>query len=1186
MNKTYQILILLLVATSSFGQSYLFHARPLSTEDGLLGRRVNTIIQDDEGFIWIGTNEGINRFDGYTFRHFTKENFGLNSNRISSIRMDDVGDIWISYIQDQYSAVETQILKAKNHQLITLKEKLGDNYKEEYSTLKLVRGVFNDIMLFVNKNQVYQYTPSKEIVLFPLENLIYQEKTDKYWCLKDGRFFKSNLKQKEVDEIKIPNHKVVQATFIDKKNCFIIAKNATNSNVLIEKKIGQSDFKIIKEGFRNGGVYVEIVWIDGKLYWKDGNQLLVYDNSKNFKERPRAILKDRNNQLWIGSDNGFYILSYQKNVFDIYLKNAVSDEEPYDARGIWANDDYLYSFSPKTAFRWNFKTKQQETLSFFNKNGKGRRAISNVNNQKAWVGGHDGFPFEQIDIGTGSVLQSMLFPVQAQVWAVCEDRKTNVWIGTRESGLWKYDNTEKNLIQYKQFNGFDDIEKGKIIHIVADKTNPNLLWMSGESGWYLVDIDKGVQARFWSNATTDFKIPSNDIYYTYQDDKGVFWLGTAFSGLLRVELSANRQIKSVEQFTTKNGLSSNTIYGIFEDNAGFLWLSSNNGIIKFNKATNAVQAYLLEDGLSHYEFNRSSYFQRKDGEIFFGTLNGIVSFNPNELENKTAYDVPLRMAKCEKYSGKAHNIVDITNKVHKEKVIVLHPNDRFAALEVTLQDYFNAPKLQYAYKVNGLHKDFIHIKGNRIILTGLPYGRYGLTVKGRSKDGRFSTEELKLKLVVMQPLYTRWWFILLTALSVAVLVWQLFVARTKALKNRKKELEEIVKDRTAKLQRQAEQLQLDNETIEAQANELRSLDEMKSRFFANISHELRTPLTLILSPIQSIIKHNEINNRDFTYAQIIQQNAKKLLKRINEILDLTKLEANEMVLKREPTLFYDFVKRLVATFESLAQEREQSLIFKYQLDKTLQISLDKDKYEHIFNNYLSNAIKYTPNGGKITVKIEEQQLLNTAGILENQIVLSVNDNGQGILKEDLSQVFDRFFQTKNTANKAGSSGIGLALSKEIAQLMEGEVRAESVIGEGSTFFFGMPYEEELGLIENRELLNPNEIPTFSGTIDNEEELLNGKVNVQNTSEEGKPTILLVEDNPQLRQYIQLILSEKYNVITAENGQIALEKLSKPSSEASVHRQPSVVISDIMMPVMDGFELLKRLKHRMNGVLSL
>jgi signal transduction histidine kinase/DNA-binding response OmpR family regulator/streptogramin lyase len=864
---------------------------------------------------------------------------------------------------------------------------------------------------------------------------------------------------------------------------------------------------------------------------------------------------DRQGNLWLGTNDGVFILTIKEQRFKQYLKDKGKDGSIYDGRGIWADEATMYAVSSSNSYRYQFKeATQSPILTELDNNKKAPISIIRSKDNSFWIG-TKGTQLCNFDISTGNI-QKTINGFTNQLWALYEDKNNRVWIGQGSNGLYYYDPDKMEEAQkYNQLNGFDKIEEGKIVHIVEDRRNNNLLWLSCQSGWYLLDINKGLQKRYWSRTTDNSKILGDEIHYTYQDDNGIFWLATAYSGLVKVQLSSSHEVIATEQFTIMEGLSSNTVYAIYEDDNGLLWMSTNNGINRFDKKTEEIQVFLEEDGLPHYEFNRLSNFQRADGTIFFGTLNGIVSFHPKDLSDIKAYDVPVKISRCEKFSSDKEQMVNITTDVLTKNKIVIAPNQRLTNLYVSVQNYADALKTKYVYRIKGVQNEFIAANKNEISLSGLPYGKHILEVKAKAPDGRFSESIISIPLVILRPFYLRWWFILLSLVSVALSIWQIFQIRTKALKNRKKELEEVVKNRTAQLQEQASQLQLDKNTIEAQAKELRSLDEMKSRFFANISHELRTPLTLILSPVQSIIKRQKTDNRDFTSAQIIEQNANKLLKRINEILDLTKLEAKEMQLQPQPTPFYEFIKRLVATFESLAAQKKQQLIFDYQLDKHLNILLDQDKYEHIFNNYLSNAIKYTPKEGKIDIQLSEKRV-EFNGKIQNRIVLTVSDNGQGIPEVDIPKVFDRFFQSKNNQNKTGSSGIGLALSKEIALLMNGEVRVESEVGEGSQFHFEMPFVEAVA---------SSQLPVLSSESSFQNVLRFKKAQPST----DKSTILLVEDNPQLRNYIQLILQEKYNVITAENGRDALEQLAT--------RNPQLVISDIMMPIMDGFELLEQLK---------
>ncbi|MEM6376836.1 MAG: tetratricopeptide repeat protein [Bacteroidota bacterium] len=333
---------------------------------------------------------------------------------------------------------------------------------------------------------------------------------------------------------------------------------------------------------------------------------------------------------------------------------------------------------------------------------------------------------------------------------------------------------------------------------------------------------------------------------------------------------------------------------------------------------------------------------------------------------------------------------------------------------------------------------------------------------------------------------------------------------------------------------------------------LEELDAFKSRFFTNISHELRTPLTLILSPIQRLLKQKKWSKPEKAQLELIEDNANQLLVRVNEILDLTKLDTQQVALHETPTVLHDFSTQLAANFEAYAFQKSQVFNFDFQLDRGLKINLDQKKFTHIFNNYLANAIKYTPEKGKIDVLLYEKE--NQTGT----IVLEVKDNGVGIPEKDLPHVFERFYRADQAENKAGGSGIGLALAREVATAMEGSVYATSKSKVGSSFFFEFPYQAVNGqLAETSEV----EVKRLANL---EPALISPTPNAKD-----RPKILVVEDNPQLRNYLTLLLDDQYEVISAKNGLDALEKLPNSNCE--------LIISDIMMPQMDGFELLEALK---------
>ena len=387
------------------------------------------------------------------------------------------------------------------------------------------------------------------------------------------------------------------------------------------------------------------------------------------------------------------------------------------------------------------------------------------------------------------------------------------------------------------------------------------------------------------------------------------------------------------------------------------------------------------------------------------------------------------------------------------------------------------------------------------------------------------------------------------------------------------------------VQRRAKKtLSQQNQVIEKQAAELRQLDQLKSRFFANVSHELRTPLTLMLGPVNSLLKKKEKENDEKKLLQFIQRNALQLQKLINEILDLSKLEDNKLEVVEEPVHFYPYLKDQMAQFHSFATNNQLGFEMKFQSDESLQILLDKNKFEKILHNFLSNALKFTPPKGEVVLNV------NSNG---DHLQLSVSDSGKGVHPDDLPHIFDRFYQSKQPdAKTEGGTGIGLSLCKELAGLLGGEVWAESELGKGSVFYFQFPKKAAgsgQGAGES-----PQSAPVEKHTSQKKAAL--GTIPPKSGRRTGglkadglKPTILIVEDNADLREYLQFLLSD-YNILTAENGRAALELLSLTVHSSTVGSQgngkdcrtaelPTVdlIISDLMMPVMDGFQLLERLK---------
>lgn len=389
-----------------------------------------------------------------------------------------------------------------------------------------------------------------------------------------------------------------------------------------------------------------------------------------------------------------------------------------------------------------------------------------------------------------------------------------------------------------------------------------------------------------------------------------------------------------------------------------------------------------------------------------------------------------------------------------------------------------------------------------------------------------------------------------------------------AVKQRTKELEQqatVLEQANFDLKNSLKELQSKNLIIEEQKKALLQLDAAKTRFFANVSHELRTPLTLILSPLSTALNSPILDDGNKALILLAKEQANQLLGLVSEILDLTKLESGKMEVREEPTDVYQLMRRLISTFESYAKQKNINLVFEFAKNMPHGLMLDKLKVERIFNNLISNALKFTPIDGTITVTIKDKI---------HDWRIEVTDNGKGIHPDDLPHLFDRFYQTNQLESPVeGGTGIGLSLAKELTEVMHGELSVNSTLGKGATFTLTLPKKEVLGYTEDSMAIAPvvtNKISVDKLKINNP---------LQHDEARNKPTILVVEDNYSLRSYLQFILSEDFDVLTAENGQEALLILEQiPQGQKET---PDLIISDVMMPVMDGFKLLEALKTNEN-----
>ncbi len=769
-------------------------------------------------------------------------------------------------------------------------------------------------------------------------------------------------------------------------------------------------------------------------------------------------------------------------------------------------------------------------------------------------------------------------PRPERIQDIFEDHTGTIWIATWGSGLFKKEKTDGkydpvNIVHH-------EILMNAIILDIFEDSNGNLWFSTAEDGLFCLKAKERETMQFTQYGSTESGSPglyTNYIEKVFEDIYGTIWVGS-FRGLYKY----NPAIEHFELIHDSTGLFGDGIGEVFGDDKGNLWLSHyRKGLIRYKPESRVLKIYDTEDGLPFDNFVSKYWYQSEDGRIFLpgylGAGKGFFYFHPDSIHDNTK--IPPIVVSDFKVEGKPFSL---DSNISAIQHITLKYDQNFFSFEFAALDYANPNKNQYAYYLEGLDEDWIY-SGNRRFAsyTSVPPGNYIFHVKGSNNDGYWNEEGASLAITVLPPPWRTWWAYTIYAL---VFIGLIYLWRQYDLK------------------RQHLKQALEIEHVEAE--KLKELDSMKSRFFANISHEFRTPLTLILGPLEKIkasvseeVKHD---------LEMMQRNARRLQRLINQLLSLSKLESGQMKLQARELNLVKLVIGYIQSFESLAKQKNIDLVFQAE-EKDIQAYIDQEKLEKILFNLLSNAFKFTPEGGRITIEVGSGQLAVGNSLFTTHhspltnspshhlVTITITDTGPGISPDQQSRIFDRFYQADDSYTKdQEGTGIGLALTKELVELHHGEITVESEIGKGTTFTIILPLGKEhlkpeeiisappptppqqgrgvssiqdpASSIEQPIYPTPDPSPIASLSLAREgSKPPSGGLGVASE----QPVILIVEDNPDMRNYIRGHLGEGYRLIEAGNGEEGLEM--------ALEGIPDLVISDVMMPKMDGFELCEKLK---------
>jgi len=1214
-------LLLLSICTSLFAQNNknTMSFEHLSIEEGLNSVSVTDILQDHQGFMWFAGTSGLNKYDAYTITnyHFDSEKpNGISDDVITTLFEDSTGILWIgtergglnkydretdsffSYQNqpsDSTSISHNHILKIyeDSHGVFWIGTQGGGLNKmdREKGTFFRYKSNPSDKNSLPN-NSIYAILEdsSEQLWVGSLKGIsLFNRSTEEF-----NTYINNPLEKDAIGVYAICEDKQGVLWVGTYRGLFKFNKEDKTFTSYIYDNEDESKnivYRITEDGFGN-------LWTS---VW--GSGLSKFDKLSGtfttYKHRPQdknslgdgsvlSIYEDRSNILWIATGlGGVSIYKPKKTSNFIHHRNNTNNNSL--SSGIITSinesltgDIWLTNFMgvvDKIEKNGNiihykkFKKDGQEShpSAIFDLLERENKDILIGTYRNLYKLNKSNNTFEH-----QSVSYNQFFNNVSQVRSIEEDKKGTIWLGTIENGLLRYDEKEDKYTSF-QYAPSDStsISSNSITKVYEDPFGT--LWIATIDGLNKMNKDSTF-VRYKNNPLDTTSISNNYINNIYKDHFGSLWIGTN-SGLDVFD----EKTETFRHFTKNDGLPENTVYSILEDNSNNLWISTNNFLTKFNLNTETFKNFNKGNGMPIDEFYSKASLKGSNGKMYFGGINGLIEFHPDSIKINT-YKPPIIITDF-KISNQSVNIKK--DSITKAGEIYLHKNinvtdtivisylDNIFSFEFAALDYFHSPNNQYAYRMKGFNDEWIYTNAtNRsATYTNLDPGSYVFEVKGSNNDDLWNDTGKSIIVIITPPWWKTNWAYFLYISGFLASLFGFVQWRGLRLKRERKTLIERVKIKTKDLADKNVLLDNQNIQLQDQATQLQELDKIKASFFTNISHEFRTPLTVITGLANKHISknENEISTQD---SKTIKRNAQRLLQLINQLLDLSKLENSEVKLNILKTDILYFTKKVTLLYESLAKDKQIKVFFNGKvLSKSLptekiDLYFDKDKMQKIITNLISNAIKFTPEGGKIKLSVKK---LNSKNI-EPQINIEVSNTGNLIPKNKLPYIFDRFYQVENnyTSENEGT-GIGLALVKELVELHNGTINVKSSSTE-TTFILKIPYNEKL-LLKNNRLIKESGVDTFKEDtiVDIEHQTTSKKDDKLELTPNGSNLLdlLIVEDNPDLRNYITGLLDQDYNITQAING---LEGLDMAKNAI-----PDLIISDVMMPKMDGYELCEKLK---------
>lgn len=1130
----------------------------LGLEEGLSQSSVKCLLKDKHGFIWIGTQDGLNRYDGYEFIIFRNDPDDLHSisdNNIRSLYEDPSGRFWVGGENGSL-----QYLDRQTGRFILFPESKEISQKIHHKRVKRVFEDHEGVLWMVGDRlfagldrrtgTVLDYSSKSEFwnssfVLEDSAHCLWVFNQDGLQRLGPGRKSWTSFPQLQEDK----NDKRAVLAFEDRQRQIWFA---TGPNKLYWIQAGGEQlnhFPIYPED--NTWLWDDMIWAmaedhRGRLWAASMNSgVCLLDRAaqkftcyKNQPNDPNSLLRntvwsfltDDADNFWVGTwAGGLSRMKFPKKRFDHIRpdptnKNSLSQEQvesfyedPTGTLWISTNAGGLNRFDQQKDLWTHFRQEDNNSngidydqLSTIYADSKGTIWLSAYNDgiRKLDKTEEQFTAFRHDPQDVNSLSHNICR-------AILEDQKGRIWIGAFDGILHQFVPETENFIRKRI--GRDTLFRDICI-IREDRLGQ--LWIGSRSdGLVCYDPDMETFRSFRQDPSSRKSLSSNSILFLYWDQKDRLWIGTSGGGL---NLMTDEEKGEFKNYRMKDGLPNDVVYAILEDNAGKLWMSTNKGITCFDPETEVFRNFTLSDGLQSYEFNQqSAYKSPYTGKMYFGGINGYNVFHPDSILWDTTH-ASVVFTSVTRYDPNGATEEPITDYFAADKPsLTLTADEKILGFRFASLGFRQNDKIQYQYQLDGFSDRWQALGTRReVTFTNLNPGQYVLRVKSANSDGLWSDDSTTLAFTILPPWYqTGWAYLLFTSILGAALY---FINRF--YRTRRRLRQELTERRQT-------------------AERLEEMATFKNTFFTNITHEFRTPISVMLGMIRQIKGHNKEK-------ELIERNGQQLLGLINQVLDLNKMEAGKMKVRWQQGDIMHFIRFVAESFSLVTKEKKQKLEVSCT-PRQLLMDYDPGKLQKILNNLFSNATKFTPEGGNIRVEAYEE--VNEE---QHRLQLKISNSGPGIPRRYQQLIFQPYAQMPDSE---GGTGLGLPLVRELTLLLGGDIRLDSQNGEGSTFRLSFPIHREATLVSDH-------YPT-QATI--RKDLVSQAETRPVEWISGRPTILSVEDNLDVQFYLKTILQSSYNVFFANNGKEALDMVK------TTH--PDLILSDLMMPEMDGYSLCRILK---------